>query len=84
MIPLSVTATNPISDTLKYLISNKHHNATYVISDKHHKAAYVISDKQHKATYVISDKHYKPLYVINVIILFFFINTVCSNVFILL
>ena len=59
------TATNVISDTLKYLISDKHHNATYVISDKHHKQLYVIN-------------------VINVIIIFFLINTIYLNVFILL
>ena len=38
------TATNPLSDTLQYVISDKHHNATNIINNKRHNATNVISD----------------------------------------
>ena len=61
------TATNTISDTLnKYVISNKHHNATNVITDKCYNTTNVISNKHHKATNVIRDKHHKVTNVTNV------------------
>ena len=62
------TATNPISDTLKYVVSDiVHHNATNVIPDKRHNATNIITNKLHKAIIVINDKWHNATNVINVI-----------------
>ena len=65
------TATNPISDTLKYVVSDilysVHHKATNVIPDKRHNATNIITNKLHKAIIVINDKWHKATNVINVI-----------------
>ena len=60
-------ASNPISDTRKYVISDKHHNATNVITDKHHNATNIKTDKRHNATNGISNKRHKETNFIDVI-----------------
>ena len=65
MVQEEGTATNPLRDTLKYVISDKC-NATNVKTDKRHNAANIISNKYHNKTNVISNKRHKATNVINV------------------